>query len=103
MRTLFLLLALLGPSQAEGQERFSRDDLLMSTRPMPPAPELGADRVGMTIICAAGVPRARASSPFEESASTALESTYLKSHDDPLERKVVVSEWARGRNLVCLD
>jgi predicted Zn-dependent protease len=67
------------------------------------AQELEADRIGMTIVCAAGIARSRALTLFDKMARAHTGTSYVKSHDDPLERKVVVMEWARARNLVCLD
>jgi hypothetical protein len=36
-------------------------------------------------------------------ASAEAGTSYLQSHDDPFERRVIVAEWARAQNLVCLD
>ncbi len=65
--------------------------------------KLEADRIGMTIVCDAGVPRGRALGLFDKMARAEAGTSYLQSHDDPFERRVIVAEWARAQNLVCLD
>jgi hypothetical protein len=56
-----------------------------------------ADRIGLTIVCAGGAPESSEMPRLEVSTS------YLKSHDDPLGREVIVMAWARGLSRVCLD
>ena len=77
--------------------------LAREPEPLMQAPELEADRIGMTIVCEAGVPRGRALGLFDKMASAEAGTSYLQSHDDPFERRVIVAEWARAQNLVCLD
>jgi len=89
MTKLIMLVALLGVGcELAPDTRWSHSEIEPSD----------ADRIGLTIVCAAGVPES-SEMPRPE-AST---SYHLKSHDDPLERKVIVMTWARGLSRVCLD
>lgn len=71
--------------------------------PLMRSQELEADRIGMAIVCAAGLPRSQALTLFDRMARAGRGSALVQSHDDPAERKVIVAEWARAQNLVCLD
>ncbi|HEV8260206.1 MAG TPA: hypothetical protein VGQ19_05545 [Burkholderiales bacterium] len=64
---------------------------------------LQADRIGMTIICSAGISRLRALSLFDKLARAESGTSYLNTHAEPLERKASLAEWTRAQNLVCLD
>jgi predicted Zn-dependent protease len=87
-----------GPRTVEQQWYLAREpESLMQ------AQELEADRIGMTVVCEAGIPRGGALGLFDRMARAEAGTSYLQSHDDPLERRVVVAEWARAQNLVCLD
>lgn len=61
------------------------------------------DRIGTTVVCSGGAPRPAGLTPSERMARTEMGTSYVKNHNDPLERKVVVTEWARARTMVCLD
>jgi predicted Zn-dependent protease len=77
--------------------------LAREREPVMQAEELEADRIGMTVVCEAGIPRGGALGLFDRTARAEAGTSYLQSHDDPLERRVIVAEWARAQNLVCLD
>jgi predicted Zn-dependent protease len=77
--------------------------LAREPEPLMQAEELEADRIGMTVVCEAGIPRGGALGLFDKMARAEAGTSYLQSHDDPLERRVIVAEWARAQNLVCLD
>jgi hypothetical protein len=79
------------------------DGLRTELEPLTQAQEPEADRIGMTIVCEVGIPRPRALGLFDKMARAEAGTSYLESHNDPLERRVVVAEWARAQNLVCLD
>jgi predicted Zn-dependent protease len=59
--------------------------------PLEQAQELEADRIGMTIACAAGVPPSRALTLFDKLARAERGASYVNSHDTPLERKLRLS------------
>jgi predicted Zn-dependent protease len=77
--------------------------LVRELEPLMQAQELEADRIGLTIACAAGVPRSRALTLFDKLARAESGNSYLKSHDEPTQRKRLLAHWARERNLACLD
>jgi predicted Zn-dependent protease len=67
------------------------------------AQEVEADRIGMTVVCEAGIPGGGAPGLFDTMAHADEGTSYVQSHEDPLRRRVIVPEWARAQNLVCLD
>lgn len=74
--------------------------LVRELEPLMQAQELEADRIGMTIACAAGVPPSRALTLFDKLARAESGPSYVKSHDGPRERKAAVTPWSK---LVCPD
>jgi predicted Zn-dependent protease len=66
--------------------------LVRELEPLMRAQELEADRIGMAIACAAGVPRSRALTLFDKMARAESGRSYLQSHDEPLERKRLVGQ-----------
>jgi predicted Zn-dependent protease len=68
--------------------------------PLMQAQELEADRIGLRLVCAAGIAPHTALTLFDKMARAGHGITYVKSHDGPLERKAALTSWAR---LVCLD
>jgi predicted Zn-dependent protease len=77
--------------------------LARELEPLIQSQELEADRIGMEIVCAAGISRHRALTLVDKMARAERGTSYLNTHAAPLERKVIVMEWARSQNLVCLD
>ena len=113
MKTLIVLALLavcLAPAHA-ADKRFSdwlrtvEQEWYLAREPGPlmQEEELEADRIGMTVVCEAGSPRRGALGLFDRMARAEAGTSYLQSHDDPLQRRVIVPEWARAQNLVCLD
>ena len=77
--------------------------LARELEPLIQSQELEADRIGMTIICSAGISRLRALSLFDKLARAESGTSYLNTHAEPLERKASLAQWTRAQNLVCLD
>jgi predicted Zn-dependent protease len=75
--------------------------LARELEPLMQAQELAADRIGLAIVCAAGVPHSRALTLFDKMARAETGPSYVASHDDPIERKLALAKWSRGRGLGC--
>ncbi len=101
MRTLIAAIVF-ATGLAPAQAGFS-DVLRTELEPLMHERELETDRIGMTVVCEAGIPRTRALGLFDKMGRAEAGASYLQSHEDPLERRVIVAEWARAQNLVCLD
>jgi predicted Zn-dependent protease len=77
-------------------------NLASKREPSRQAQEVEADRIGTTVVCEAGIARG-GPGVFDRMARADEGTSYVQSHEDPLRRRVIVPEWARAQNLVCLD
>ena len=77
--------------------------LARELEPLMQAQEQEADRIGMTIVCAAGISRSRALTLFDKLARAERGASFVNSHAESLERKTSLADWARAQNLECLD
>ena len=77
--------------------------LARELEPLIQSQELEADRIGMSIVCSAGISRRRALTLFDKMARAERGTSYINSHAEPLERKADLADWSRAQGLPCLD
>ena len=77
--------------------------LARELEPLIQSQELEADRIGMSIVCSAGISRRRALTLFDKMARAERGTSYINSHAEPLERQADLADWSRAQGLPCLD
>jgi len=77
--------------------------LARELEPLIQSQEFEADRIGMSIVCAAGISRRRALTLFDKMARAERATSYINTHAEPLERKAGLADWSRGQGLPCID
>lgn len=77
--------------------------LARELEPLMQAQEQQADRIGMTLVCGAGISRSGALTLFDKMARAERGASFVNSHADSLERKASLAHWTRAQNLVCLE
>jgi predicted Zn-dependent protease len=77
--------------------------LARELEPLMQTQEFEADRIGMAMVCAAGIAPTRALTLFDKMARLDAVSALsdLRSHAAPLERKLDVIAWMQAENLAC--
>jgi predicted Zn-dependent protease len=77
--------------------------LARELEPLIQSQELEADRIGLSIVCAAGISRRRALTLFNKMARAERATSYIHTHAEPLERKAALADWSRAQGLPCVD
>ena len=79
--------------------------LARELEPLMQAQEFEADRIGMALVCAAGIAPVRALTLFDKMTrpDAVGDLSYVRSHAGPLERKLDLIAWMQAENLACPD